>query len=454
MGRFRTRAGAFVSNRVRPLVPAFLRIVAEAGWLLVLYSTASVIADKRPPIIGPVEMSLFVGAGVLIGAVGRRWPALGAVLVIVGAFVGGLMGSLAGQNLLAFDDLVIGRHFAGWLAGLAVLRGAIVSVGDKASEQLEQMLKWVPIAIGVLWAYTTYAGRPELWISFAVAAMWGTAMYLSGSLVAIGMARLDILHAEVKDEQQRRAWRWLVLGVGLAVVPLSVPIAVLAGIPLTAMVSPIVGPIQWLLSLIAYPLAAIIWLLSIVLRPVAGPLSELMDQIGNNVIAVPDQTTETPEIATFVAALITIATIVVIGLALFLTARWLMIRRQGPPDEPESGYADIERDIVLPVTPTPTPKTRIRRLGSPRDAVGAYLSTIAALEVRAELARQPAETPARHAARLRGNRELLRRGPRSAGGRLSARSLRRARDHQARECSSCRPFSAHPPGTASTQACR
>ena len=264
----------------------------------------------------------------------------------------------------------------------------------------------MPIAIGVMWAYTTYAGRPELWISFAVAAMWGTAMYLSGSLVAIGMARLDVLHAEVKDEQQRRAWRWLVLGVGLAVVPLSVPIAVLAGIPLTAMVSPIVGPIQWLLSLIAYPLAAIIWLLSIVLRPVAGPLSELMDQIGNNVIAVPDQTTETPEIATFVAALITLATIIVIGLALFLTARWLMIRRQGPPEEPESGYADIERDIVLPVTPTPTPKTRIRRLGSPRDAVGAYLSTIAALEVRAELARQPAETPAKHAARLRGNPEL------------------------------------------------
>ena len=56
--RLRRRLGAFVSNRLRPLVPAFLRIVAEAGWLLVLYSMVSVIADKRPPILGPVEMSL------------------------------------------------------------------------------------------------------------------------------------------------------------------------------------------------------------------------------------------------------------------------------------------------------------------------------------------------------------------------------------------------------------
>ena len=32
------------------MVPALLRIVAEAGWLLVLYSMICVLADKRPPL--------------------------------------------------------------------------------------------------------------------------------------------------------------------------------------------------------------------------------------------------------------------------------------------------------------------------------------------------------------------------------------------------------------------
>ncbi len=384
-------------------MPGVLRVVAEAGWLTVLYGAVSVIADKQAPIIGPIEMGLFVAAGVAIGATGRRNTLIGAPLLIGAVIAGGAVGSLAGQDLFAIGDWqsALGVHFSGWLAGLAVLRGAIISVGEKAADNLEQMLRVVPLVLGLLWAYTSFVARPELWLSFAVVAMWGTGMFLSGSVVGIGLARLNVLHAEVDDARQRRAWRWLVLGVGFAIVPLSIPVAVLAGIPLGAMISPLVGPLQWLLSLLAYPLAFIIWVASILLRPIAGPLAQVFDEFERIARPGPAGDQQVSEVATAAAVILSLLTLVLIALIIFFAARWLLTRRQGTDLDPEPGFADIERAIVLPVAPPPRARTRTRRLGAPRNAVGAYLSTVAELETHGELARRPSETPAAHASRLR-----------------------------------------------------
>ena len=401
----RLRAGTRerIAGRVAPALPGVLRTVAEAGWLTLVYAAASVIADRQAPVIGPIEMYLFVGAGVVIGAWGRRRPAAGALLMIGAVIVGGGLGSLAGQDLLAITDWqrALGSHFAGWLAGIAVLRGAVISIGEKAADNLEQLLRAMPLVLGVIWAYTSFAVRPELWLPFAVAAMWGTGMYLSGSIVGIGMARLNILHAEVDDARQRRAWRWLVLGIGLAIVPLSIPVAVLAGIPLMAMISPIVGPLQWLLSLLAYPLAFIIWVLSILLRPIAGPLAQVFDEFERIARPGPTGGRQISEVATAAALVISVATLILIALVIFLSARWLLLRRQGKDLDPEPGFDDIERAIVLPTAEPPRARIRTRRLRPPRDAVSAYLSTVAELEGHGELGRLPPETPAAHAARLR-----------------------------------------------------
>jgi MFS family permease len=403
LSRLRTRVRETLADRVVPVMPGLLRTVAEAGWLTVLYAAASVIADKQAPVIGPIEMYLFVGAGVVIGAVGRRNTAIGALLLIGAVVVAGALGSLAGQDLFAITDWqrALGAHFAGWLTGLALLRGAVITIGEKAAASLEQMLRVVPIFLAVVWAYTSFVARPELWLPFAVAGMWGTGMYLSGSIVGIGLARLRVLHAEVEDQRQRRAWRWLVIGVGFAIVPLSIPVAILAGIPLTQLISPLVGPLQWLLSLLAYPLAFIIWIASILLRPIAEPLGQLLDEIEQRVILVPDQATESPALATALAGLIALLTLILIALVIFFAARWLLQRRHAPDGDPEPGFADIERAIVMPAAEPPRPRGRVRRLGPPRDAVGAYLSTMAELDAYGELARQPAETPAAHASRLR-----------------------------------------------------
>lgn len=405
MQRLRDGVRRLADGRLAPASSAVLRTIAEAGWLTVFYAMASVLADKRPPVVGPIEMALFVVVGALIGVLGRSRPAFGAPLLIGAVVIGGALGVLAGRDLfgLRADDWrqLLGVGIAGWICGIAVLRGAIISLGEKSADQLEQLLRFMPAVLCLVWAYTTYAARQDLWLSFAIAAMWGTAMYLSGSLVAIGMARLNYLHAEVSDERQKRAWRLLVLGVGFGIVPLTIPIAVLAGIPLAGMLAPVIGPIQWLLSLVAYPLAGIIWLLSIVLQPVAGPLAEFFENLETRAVEMPDMVGRTPEVATAIAALITLATIVVVILALLLGARWILVRRQVEEAEPEAGFSDVERSIVVPEVAPPAARQRTRRLGAPRDAVTAYLATIRAMEAHPELARLPAETPAAHAARIR-----------------------------------------------------
>lgn len=398
-----SRLSARLSGWLWPALPGVLRTLAEAGWIYVVYAAASVLADKQSPVIGPIEMFGFVGVGVPIGVFGRRKPAIGAFMVIGGVILGGALGSLAGQDLDALGENwpgALGSHFAGWLAGFAVLRGAVLSIGEKVADQLEQMLRIVPIVLAVGWAYTSFVARPELWLSFAIAAMWGTWMYLSGSMVGIGLARLGVLHAEVSDTRQRRAWRWLVIGVGFAIVPISVPVAVLAGIPLGEIVSPVVGPLQSILSLVAYLFAFIVWILSII-QPVAGPLSELFDQLGRRATSVPQDADAAHGLATIAAALISFLTLLLIALAIYFAARRLLTRRQTPDAEADPAFTDIERAIVLPAAPIPRSTRRRRRLGRPRDAVGAYLSAIDALNGYGELARKPVETPAAHASRLR-----------------------------------------------------
>lgn len=409
MSRLRARlrqalAEQTLSSRLWTALPPLLRVVAEGGWLTVLYAAGSVLADKLPPVIGPIEMCLFVLAGVVIRAVGRRAPALGAFLLIGGVVVAGVIGSLAGPEARALGGSwlhPVGAHFAGWLCGIAVLRGAVVWTGEKAADQLDQMLRVVPVGIGLTWAYTTSAGRADLWLPFAVTAIWGTMMYLSGSLVGIGIARLNFLHAEVTDERQRRGWRWLVFAIGFGIVPLAIPIAILAGIPLGAIAGPLVGPIQWLLGLVAYPLAFIIWILSIILRPIAAPLGELMDRIGQNVIQIPQDPSGRQDVATIAAALILFVTLLAIALAIYLAARWLLSRRDAAKDLSDPELGDMERSIVLPAPEAPPARPR-RRRATPRDAVTAYVAAVGELAGRAPFGRDPSETPGAHAARVAG----------------------------------------------------
>jgi len=396
------RLPAFQWTFVQPV----LRIVAESAWITVVYAALTVIFSRHVPLLGPVEFMAFVTFGVVVRWLGRPRPLIGPALVIVAVVLGGALGWLAGPEARALmPDMAraSGHHLFGWLAGLAVLRGVVINTSTRAADELEGMVKVVPATLAVIWAYVTLAVQPVLWLPFAVNALWGTVGFLAAAVVSIGMARLDFLHTAGTDPRQRRGWRWLIVAVGLAVVPIAVPVAVLSGIPLSAMLTPIAGPIQWLLGLVAIPLSWIIWILAEILRPIGGPLGQFLDEFSARSRDMGDpNSADSSVVASFMAALIVTATIFVILLVIFLVARWLLTRTSGVDDELDAAGTDIERTIEIPLREPREVRSRVRRWGAPNDVVSAYMNALSELQGHVELARMPNETPALHAMRIRG----------------------------------------------------
>lgn len=383
-----------------------LRVLAEAGWITVIYCAASVIVSRQAPILGPIEFSLFVTAGMVIGLIGRPRSGIGPVLLIVAVLLGGAAGWLASadaRSLLNEVPRALNVHLAGWLAGVAILRGAVLSPGHRAADEIERLMRSVPLALAGVWAYTTLVARPDLWLPFAVGAMWGTVAFLSAAIVALGMARLNVLHATVTDPRQRRGWRWLVTAVGFGVVPIALPIAVLSGVPLAAMLTPIAGPLHLIGGLLAIPLSWIVWLLSEILRPVAGSLAAFLDEISTRLAGRPKPEEQEPAlVATLIGLALWLMALVALLLVIFLIAQWLL-KRKSVKDEPLDELFDTERSIVVPERhPKPVAKrSRPRHRGTPNDVVTAYIGALAELETHPSYARLSSETPAEHAARLR-----------------------------------------------------
>jgi hypothetical protein len=316
----------------------------------------------------------------------------------------GWLWSADARDLLPNLPAAASTNISGWIAGIAVLRGAIVDTGEKAAEDLEKLLRTVPVALAFIWAYMAIAADRNLWLSFAVGAMWGTLAFLSASVISIGLARLNVLHSRLADENQRRGWRWLVIAIGFVLVPIAVPVAVLSGIPLAAMVTPVMGPLQFVGGLLAYPLMGIVWVLTQIFSPVAGPLGAFLDELQKRMAGTPQP--QDPEgssiLATLVGLGLWIFTLFLVLLAIYHVARWLLNRKRGFDEDLDPAAKDIEREIVVPNAPVkPVSQRRFRRRGSPHDVVAAYMSALAELETHEGLARLPNETPAQHARRVR-----------------------------------------------------
>ncbi|MEA2678028.1 MAG: hypothetical protein QOJ81_2169, partial [Chloroflexota bacterium] len=133
-----------------------LRVAAEAGFFTVLYAALSVTLEGREPVLGPLEFTLAVGLGALIGTFAERNPVLGAPALVIGVVGVGLACWLASPDARAVAGISVGyalvTHGIGWLGAFAVLRGSFIRARGDGSWQFEPLLQRLLPAIAVVWA--------------------------------------------------------------------------------------------------------------------------------------------------------------------------------------------------------------------------------------------------------------------------------------------------------------
>ena len=428
---------------VRVLLPT-AQVLAEGGWLAVVYAALQAFWGTIPR-IGPIELALLAWMGLAWGR-RKRWHSPGAEAIGLPALmlVGGVMGWLLSpdvRTLIVHGQPLdaLGTHIAGWIGAIAVWRGDAHRVAEEDDRMAGQLLRLAVPGLAVPWllGHALTSGAAE--IAFTSAAFMGTVVFIGSAFTAMGLARLEAVRASTgSDWRTNRSWLLLVLGVALALTAIGIPAGAFLGVPASALLAALVGPLRVIflvLLLISTPVIVIIAGLTELLGSFLPHGFQLPNIQLTSFLAVDprDVVSDAPTVIVF-SAVIILAIVELAVLALIIYLRWQERRRYrfAPIDEFE------ERAIVIPppeISPVPTQPRRARRRADPGDPTGAYLAALQVLERDGRWPRRPTETPAGHAQRAAGEGlagtplgrlaaayQLVRYGDRRLGSREAGRS--------------------------------
>jgi Domain of unknown function (DUF4129) len=423
-------------------LPGALAALAEGAWVSVVAAVLAAGARDTAR-LGPIGFALAALIG--LAAARRfgdrpRWPEMTVALTVAAGLAGwladpGARAAIAGLDL---GDAAT-HHLGGWLAGVALLRGSAHARPASSQGAMESLLAVglpglaIPILIG--------GALEEPWRSrFAEDARLGVVLFLVAATVGVGVARLAALRGPLGfDWRGNRAWLALIVVLVLGVSLLALPLASIVGpavqVAIAALFLPavVLGAIAGMRqvsrrAVVLYVAASVLLIILFSAAPtVRVPLPENPD----TGTGATDPTTDST--AAYLAIAVAILVVIVLGV-LFLARLWsrdALARRGG--DVPEERWIDTgER---TPMAGRRFGRVRRPRRIAPTTAAEAYLATLADLEGQPERRREPAESPAEHAARLRASRqgalsldllaadyELVRFG----GGNVSAQEDRRA----------------------------
>ena len=272
------------------LAPLSLVILAEAAWLSALAGLLQALS-ARPPVIGIVPFAVFVAAGALAARLlarrlGSRWPLVVPGLVAIAVVAGTLYAVDARAALGAGLGPVVSAHPAGWLAGVAVLRGVAHARLPVPEDSIARLLT-VGVPGLALIAIAGAAVAPPFRASFQAELLAAVVVFVVSATLALALARLTAIgHDGGFDWRRNPAWIGLVLvvlavaiiaTVALTTVGASL-IQVLAGVTVGALVIVALsaglerGALKVVFGLIVFQL--VIYLLVAGLRP-GGPVPEL-----------------------------------------------------------------------------------------------------------------------------------------------------------------------------------
>ncbi|MGA2512615.1 MAG: DUF4129 domain-containing protein [Candidatus Limnocylindrales bacterium] len=365
-----------------------------------------------------IEFCLAAGAGVVCARLRpRRAPR--ALWITAFALLAGALGWLADPAaraaMAAHGDLLgtLHLHAAGWLLGVAVIRG---SVHEQAADEIEISTRSFAYAFPVLaasWLLRLGSGG-----SFVGPALVGSAICVGAGLLAIGHARLRELELLGSDTRGGRTWPMLATGVVVVVAAVAIPTALLTGTSARDVVSAMGGPVGGAIGALFAPVGSLLALL-------ASALGQLLSRIhlpslpglglsGNGSSGAGEGAggANAPGGSAFGVSngsppLVLVILVVLLGLAIVGAVLTVIFRRlvAARPAVPVATRLREERHreihgpkftfhLALPAIHSPVARRR-----PPASAAEAYVALLDELADRGEFARRPAETPRSHTER-------------------------------------------------------
>jgi hypothetical protein len=295
-------------------------------------------------------------------------------------------------------------NVAGWVGALAVLRGyAHAKLPVSAGTLGTVFAVGVPcLAIAALAGGMIAEPHRARFLADATVAV---VIFAGSVVVALAIARLTAVGAGSGFDWRRNP-TWVALLVVLVLTTLAVAVPSSIASPLIALIAgSAVGPLlviglvlgfnKQAARNIAIVVAGLVLLFGLI-RLLTGFGTPLKISLGGATGGEPATTDPGPVVQ------VGLLVVVIVAMILVLVLARLWSRRAGPTTDDLDEVRLIDRGDESDLRP---PRWRLglglRSGPEPRDAVAAYLRLLRDLEARPTVRRDPAETPAAHAARLR-----------------------------------------------------
>ncbi len=394
-------------------VPVAIALVAEAAWIAVFAGLleAFVLHD---PVTGIPELFVAAAAGTIAARTlpqrtGEAWSMVAVGLAAV-AGVAGWLASGEVRSLLAAGGVdgigaALAANPGGWLAALAFLRGLAHARRPVDASRVGTVLALAVPALATAALVGGMISEPARG-RFLATAQLQVLVFLAASVLALALARLANVGRGAHVDWRRNPG-WLALAGSLVLVTALV----------AAWASLTIGhPIATIASVVAVPLLAIGFVagfdrrsfrILLICLAIAGALAALGRLIASRRVlpgadVVPPPASRGSEDPVMAAApwILTLGIALAAGAVLVLARLWL--RRTRTPGADDAEVRVIDRGDGAERPPRRPGRPRFRHRARPMDAVTAYRALLVELADRRPVAREPGETPAEHARRLRG----------------------------------------------------
>jgi hypothetical protein len=389
------------------IAPVALVIVAEAAWVSVV---GGFIQEVRlqAPVLGIPALTAFVAGGLIAARtlgprLGRWWAVVGFGLSVAAGLLGWLFAPDA-RAALAGGDLrtAIGENPGGWVAGLAVLRGYANARFPLSAATCARMLRLGIPGLAVIALVGGAVAQPWRGI-FLADTLVAAVVFVTCGTFALAFARQQTVGVGLHmDWRRNRSWVALLVGaVGIAtavalasagVVGAAIPVLIGLALGPLLIVGLVFGTNRGTVRIIGYAVAGAVLVYAFISAFASTQTAQPPPDGGNGLPTTPKTN------PTVIVGLGGLGLLIAIVAILILIRVWM---GQMKPME-----ADVDEIRVIDHGDAPTGAVRRphrRRHASPVDATGAYLALIEEIDHRPAVRREPFETPAEHARRLRGD---------------------------------------------------